>query len=139
VFELDVELLNHSPSFSIRLLISSEDLALGFGSYSFSGAVLSDVRRYRAEGGLGVLKLSTDEILLFTEWPRMVDMELSVSDEMVESGRGMYSILSEKPTLGRDGGRGSTASGDDMVVGSTGSLVTSGVNSDEGSDAASSR
>lgn len=131
MFELEVELLSHSPSFSILLLISREDLALGLGSCSSSGAALSDVRMCRVEGGLGVLKLSTDEMLLFTEWPRTVDIELSVSDDMVDSGRGMYSMLSENPTLGRDGGRASPVSGDVGPVEIHGSLAASGVSSDE--------
>lgn len=95
-------LFNHSPSFSTRLLISTDDLALGFDSSS-SGAV-SIALDGRMEGGLGVPRLSIDEMLLLTEWPRIVDMELSVSEEMVDSGRGMISTLSEKPTRGRDGG-----------------------------------
>jgi hypothetical protein len=33
-----------------------------------------------------------------------VEIELSVSDEIVESGRGMMVTLSSKPTRGRDGG-----------------------------------
>jgi len=44
-------------------------------------------------------------MLLLTEWPRLVDMELPVSDEMVESGLGMYSTFSENSTRGLDGGR----------------------------------
>lgn len=34
----------------------------------------------------------------------MVDRELSVSEEIVESGRGIYSTFSANPTRGRDGG-----------------------------------
>lgn len=59
----------------------------------------------RETGGLGVLRLRTEEMLLLTEWPRTVDIELSVSDEIVESGRGMYSTSSENSTRGLDGGR----------------------------------
>lgn len=98
--------LSHSPSFSMCLLISNEDFARGL----FSNAVCSTLVRIRADGGLGVLRLSTEEMLLLTEWPRIVDMELSVSEDMVESGRGMYSTLSEKPTVRRDGGLGSASS-----------------------------
>lgn len=58
----------------------------------------------RTDGGLDAPILSTDEMLLFTEWPLRVDTELSVSEEMVESGRGMNSTLSENPTRGREGG-----------------------------------
>jgi hypothetical protein len=47
---------------------------------------------------------TTDEKLLVTECPRMVDMELSVSDEMMDRGR-MYSTRSAKPTRAREGGR----------------------------------
>lgn len=38
-----------------------------------------------------------------------MDSELSVSDEIVDSGRGMYSTLSENPTRGRDGGLAATS------------------------------
>jgi hypothetical protein len=98
----DERLFSHSPSFSTRLLISTEDFALGFGSSS-SGA-LSEGLDGRVDGGLGDPRLSTEDMLLLTECPRMVDMELSVSEEMVDSGLGMISTLSEKPTRGRDGG-----------------------------------
>ena len=49
-------------------------------------------------------------MLLLTECPRTVDMELPVSEEIVESGRGMYSMLSEKPTRGREGFLGGSVS-----------------------------
>jgi hypothetical protein len=45
-----------------------------------------------------------EERLPVAEWPRIVDNDVSVSDEMVERGR-IYSTLSEKPTLALDGGR----------------------------------
>lgn len=116
----DERLFNHSPSFSTRLLISTEDFGLGFDSSS-NGA-LSDGLEGREEGGLGVPKLRTEEILLLTEWPLIVENELSVSDEIVESGRGMISTLSEKPTRGRDGGLVDCSSN----AGPNGSLCTSG-------------
>ena len=46
----------------------------------------------------------TDERLFETEWPFTVDMELSVPEDIVDSGR-MYSTCSEKPTRAREGGR----------------------------------
>lgn len=64
----------------------------------------------REDGGLGVLRLRTEEMLLLTECPRTVDSELSVPDEMVERGRGINSTLSENPTRSRDGGRVDTLS-----------------------------
>jgi hypothetical protein len=45
-----------------------------------------------------------DEKLPETEWPRIVDIELSVSEEMMERGR-MYSTFSENPTRALEGGR----------------------------------
>lgn len=57
----------------------------------------------RAVGGL-VTPLTTDDRLFDTEWPRTVDLVLSVSDEIVERGR-MYSTVSENPTLAREDGR----------------------------------
>jgi hypothetical protein len=50
-------------------------------------------------------RLITEDKLFPTEWPRTVDAELVVSAETVESGRGMNSIFSEKPTRGLEGGR----------------------------------
>lgn len=46
--------------------------------------------------------LITEDILLFTECPLLVDTE--PSDEMTESGLGIISTFSEKPTRGRDPG-----------------------------------
>lgn len=46
--------------------------------------------------------LITEEILLLTECPLLVVKE--PSEEIVESGRGMISTFSEKPTRGRDPG-----------------------------------
>lgn len=48
--------------------------------------------------------LMTEDMLLLTECPRIVDIERPVSDEIVDSGRGMISTFSEKPTRGRDAG-----------------------------------
>lgn len=103
--ELDDLLFSHSPSFSMRLLTSIEERALGACSLIEAMlVVLSDCRWLRVEGGLGEPMLIIEEMLLFSEWPRAVDMEPSVSEEMVESGLGMISTLSEKPTRGRDTG-----------------------------------
>jgi hypothetical protein len=65
---------------------------------SSSNVVCSGKRAIRVDGGLDVLRLITEDKLPDTEWPpRIVDSELSVSDEMVDRGR-MYSTRSEKPT-----------------------------------------
>jgi len=45
-----------------------------------------------------------DERLPVAEWPRTVDIDVSVSDDIVERGR-MYSTLSANPTRALDGGR----------------------------------
>lgn len=98
-------LFSHSPSFSIRLLTSIDERALGACSLIEAMlVVLSECRWLRAEGGLGEPMLIIEEMLLSSECPRTVDIEPSVSEEMVESGRGMISTLSEKPTRGRDTG-----------------------------------
>lgn len=39
------------------------------------------------------------------ECPRIVDIELPLSDEMVDNGRGMNSRVSENPTRAREGDR----------------------------------
>ena len=55
-----------------------------------------------AGGGLEVPPLIIDEMLPVREWlARIVDRLLDVSDEMVDSGRGINSIVSENPTRGR--------------------------------------
>lgn len=74
-----------------------------------SSTVLSDGRPIRAGCGLELLPPTIDERLLVAEWPRKVDMEVSVSEEMVESGR-MYSTLSENPTRALEGGRAAESS-----------------------------
>ena len=70
-----------------------------------SSTVLSVGRPFLNVAGLDVPELMTDDRLFVAEWPRNVDRDVSVSEEMVESGR-MYSTLSEKPTRAREGGRG---------------------------------
>ena len=92
-----------SPWKRIPLCISKTQPAV-LGRDSSSTVVLSEWRPVRADCGLEV-PLMTEDRLFVAEWPRKVDMEVSVSDEMVDSGR-MYSTLSEKPTRARDGGRG---------------------------------
>lgn len=59
--------------------------------------------------GLELLPPTIDERLLVAEWPRNVDIDPSVSEEMVESGR-MYSTLSENPTRALEGGRAAESS-----------------------------
>lgn len=67
-----------------------------------SSTVLNDGRPARETCGL--LPPTIDERLLVAEWPRNVESDVSVSDDMVESGR-MYSTLSANPTRALDGGR----------------------------------
>lgn len=74
------------------------------GRESSSTVVLSDGRPVREDCGLEV-PLMTDDRLFVAEWPWKVDRDVSVSEDMVDSGR-MYSTVSEKPTRARDGGRG---------------------------------
>ena len=73
------------------------------GRPSSSIVVLSVGRLMR--GGVEVPTLTIDDRLPVAECPRIVDIDVSVSEEIVESGR-MYSTLSEKPTRALDGGRG---------------------------------
>lgn len=55
-----------------------------------------------ADGGLEVPPLIIEEMLPVREWlARIVDRLLDVSEEMVDSGRGINSIVSENPTRGR--------------------------------------
>src|ERR1700712_4424825 len=68
---------------------------------SSSKVVLRDGRAIRLAEGLAAPALMTEDMLPETECPRIVDMELSVSDEIVESGR-MYSMRSENPTRARE-------------------------------------
>jgi len=60
----------------------------------------------------------TEERLLAAEWPRIVDAEFSVPEEIIDSGR-MYSMSSEKPTRGLDAraGDGVLSSVDSSVLG----------------------
>lgn len=43
--------------------------------------------------------LAIELMLLDKEWPRTVELLLSVSDEIIDSGRGMTSTVSEKSTV----------------------------------------
>lgn len=67
-----------------------------------SNAACREPRAALLDCGLGEPALRRDEKLPETECPpcRMVEMELSVSEDIVESGR-MYSTLSENPTRTR--------------------------------------
>lgn len=73
------------------------------GRPSFSMVVLREGRP-RADAGLEVPALMIEDRLPVAEWPRMVESDVSVSDEMVDNGR-IYSTLSEKPTRALEGGR----------------------------------
>jgi hypothetical protein len=55
------------------------------------------------------LPLTIDERLFAAECPRRVDREVSVSEEIVESGR-IVSILSENVTRALEGGRAGSSS-----------------------------
>ena len=66
---------------------------------SLSNVVSKAALAVLVDGGLGAPALTMDVMLPVTEWPaRIVDRLLDVSDEMVERGRGINSIVSEKPT-----------------------------------------
>jgi hypothetical protein len=81
-------------------LSSNPSDVLGLDADQFLSAGESKTSGFRAEGG--VPKLSTELMLFVTECEALiVDMELDVSDEIVDSGRGINSSVSEKPTLGR--------------------------------------
>lgn len=64
---------------------------------SSSNVVLRDGVLIRTDAGLEVPALITEDMLLLTECPRIVENEPSVSDEIVDNGR-MYSTLSANPT-----------------------------------------
>jgi len=101
---LSVErLFNHSPSFSVLFLVLMKSSSEGDArSWGFVG---EGNRAIRAEGGLDAPRLSIEEMLLLTEWSRMVENELSVSDDMVDKGLGMYCTSVANPTtLGRADG-----------------------------------
>jgi hypothetical protein len=74
-----------------------------------SSTVLKDGRPMREGCGLELLPPTIEERLLVAEWPRNVDIDPSVSEEMVESGR-IYSTLSENPTRALEGGRAAKSS-----------------------------
>lgn len=95
---------SHWPSFSTRRGFTGDAIGAGFTSSPELVRIGIGIRWVRVVGGLGVLRLSSEDILVLTEWPLMVDTELSVSEEIVDRGRGMNSTLSEKPTRGLDCG-----------------------------------
>jgi hypothetical protein len=72
---------------------------------SSSSTVFNEGRSART--GCGLLMLMIDDRLFAAECPRSV--EISVSEEMVESGR-IVSILSENVTRALDGGRALSSS-----------------------------
>ena len=89
-----------------RLVSNLSDIApadFGLGSVKLMFVEFLNVTSvFLADGGLEVPPLTMDVILPVTEWEaRTVDMELEVSEEIVESGRGMNSMVSENPTRGR--------------------------------------
>ena len=67
-----------------------------------SGTLVT-LRLRDAEGGLAAPALAMDEMLPDIECPRRVASVLEDSDESVDSGRGMNSRVSEKPTRAREG------------------------------------
>lgn len=98
--------LSNSPKLPLPVSLTSKIAPAVLGRpdlLSLSKVTARFGRAIRATDGLEA-PLTTEDRLFETEWPRIVDMVLSVSEEMVESGR-MYSTVSEKPTRARDGGR----------------------------------
>lgn len=98
--------LTSFPGSILRLSLLSAITApavLGLvGDVSFLRVVERERRPALAEGGLDVPALVSDDMLPDNEWlRRIVAIELEVSEEIVESGRGMNSNVSEKPTLAR--------------------------------------
>lgn len=61
------------------------------------------LRRLDADGALAVPALAIDDMLPEIECPRAVAKVLEESDDSVESGRGIYSSVSENPTRVRVG------------------------------------
>jgi hypothetical protein len=100
-----------SPEMGLRMKLSKiAPAVLGRPS---SSTVLSDGRPILAGCGLELLPPTIDERLFVAEWPRKVDIDVSVSEEMVESGR-MYSTLSENPTRALEGGRAAESSSEPL-------------------------
>jgi hypothetical protein len=96
----ELELFNQAPSRSTRLLISIEERLRG--ACSTMEAILPALSdRWEVRAG-GEPMLITEEMLLLTEWFLLVLKD--PSDEIVESGLGMISTFSEKPTQRRDPG-----------------------------------
>jgi hypothetical protein len=101
--------------FGAPLLMAASDGMSGWSTLMDSSSkVVLRAGRLNLLEGLAAPVLMTDDMLPVTEWPRMVDIELSVSEDMVESGR-MYSTRSEKPTRARDGGLRCGVGGTSMV------------------------
>lgn len=98
---------NDSPLSGLLMKVSSTAPAV-LGRLS-SSTVLSGVRPTLDGCGLELVLPTNDEKLFVAEWPRKVDMDVSVSEEMVDKGR-MCSTLSENWTRARDGGRAAESS-----------------------------
>ena len=96
----EFELFNQEPSLSTRLLISMEERLLGACSTMAAMLPALSERCEVRTGGEPIL--ITEEMLLLTEWFLLVLKD--PSDEIVESGLGMISTFSEKPTQRRDPG-----------------------------------
>jgi hypothetical protein len=105
----DMGRLRSEESPARELLIKLSRTAPAVLGRPSSSTVLSDGRPIREGCGLELLPPTIDERLLVAEWPRKVDMEVSVPEEMVESGR-IYSTRSENPTRALDGGRAAKSS-----------------------------
>jgi hypothetical protein len=93
------------PNSSVLLLTSRTAPAVAGRGVALpcSRVVSSTGRAILAKTGLAAPMLIIEERLPDTECPRTVDMELSVSDDIVDKGR-MYSMRSEKPTRTRGAG-----------------------------------
>lgn len=73
----------------------------GLGVASFDELIA--LRLLDADGALAVPALAMEEMLPEIECPRAVAKVLEESDDSVESGRGIYSNVSENPTRVRVG------------------------------------
>lgn len=90
---------------SLRLLSVGLAVRGREGGESFANIVSEATLVIFADGGLGAPPLTRDVMLPVTEWltewlASTVDRLLDVSDEIVDKGRGINSIVSEKPTRG---------------------------------------
>jgi hypothetical protein len=118
----EFELFNQAPSLSTRLPISMEDRFLGACSTMAAMLPALSERCEVRTGGEPIL--ITEDMLLLTEWFLLVLKD--PSDEITESGLGMISTFSEKPTQRRDPGLIGEESREPVSVSSSGVERSSG-------------